>query len=183
MLYFNYLEVMIVAQNLKYFVYGTICTLLLIFMGAHISEIDFAIRNNRVNTGELIETSENLLVMPDTVVIEALPTFRTLNGINVPFRGKTSFQQVIVGRYAKNIIIPHFKATGENAHKSVIEITWEDGTIDLIPAGTIERHFPQERRAKKIVIHGYSVHERRVFHDSTKPGVLDWEILYIPAEE
>jgi hypothetical protein len=123
-----------------------------------------------------------LAISSDTVLITALPSYRTLNGINVAFRGKKRYLQKFVGRYAQNITIVSFRATGEHAYKSTILITWEDDSTEIVSAGVTNIRFSAEKRAKEIVVQGYSVHERKVFRDSIRDGVLNWEILYEPVE-
>lgn len=122
-------------------------------------------------------------VPPGTVLIKPLEPLRILAGTDVPFRGKKEFPQVIAGKYACYLIVDNFQATGENANKSVIKITWEDGTTDVVPAGTVDRHFNPEKRAAQIVISGYSMHERKVFPDTSQPGTLTWRVLYEPVVE
>jgi hypothetical protein len=117
-----------------------------------------------------------------TVKIETLPTFTTLNGINVAFTGREEYPQPISGKFASNITVVSFRATGENAYKSVICILWEDGSLEIIPAGTSNLRLNPEKRAKQIIVKGYSVHERKVFRDSGRAGTLNWEIHYQPIK-
>lgn len=122
-------------------------------------------------------------VPPGTVLIKPLEPLHVLADTNRPFRGKKEFPLVIAGKYARYLIVANFQATGENAGKSVMEITWEDGTKDTVPAGTADRHFSPEKRAVKIVIFGYSMHERTIFPDTSQPGTLTWRVLYEPVAE
>lgn len=160
----------------KYFLIGVLCTLLAV-------AAMFKVLNLGAPNSFSTPSPTTLAISPDTVVIDRLPSYRTLSGINIAFKGKEKFPQTISTRLAKNLLITSFRATGENAHKSSIRITWDDGTFETVPAGISNRQFPAEKRAKEIVVFGYSVHERQVFHDSSKPGVLNWEIFYEPVEE
>lgn len=128
------------------------------------------------------DKQEPLVISPDTVLITPLPSYRTLNGVNVSFRGRKRYVQNMSGRYARNINIVSFCAAGENANKSAVIITWEDGSVETVSTGTTNFRFPAEKRAKEIAIQGYSMHERKVFQDSFRDGVLNWEILYEPVE-
>lgn len=124
----------------------------------------------------------DLANLEHAVSINSLPSYRALNGINVSFIGEKKYPQPIAGRYAKSIIINNFRAAGEHAHKSAILITWENDSVEAIPAGATGLQLPPDKRAKDITIQGYSMHERRIFHDSARKGVLNWEILYEPVE-
>lgn len=154
-------------ERLKPFVYGVAVTLAIVagvyFLGAG---------------GNLPPT----IVPPGTVTIQSLPPLLTLAGSGVPFEGKIEIPQPLAGQFARELVIVSFQATGENAHKSTVKIIWEDGSVDLIPAGISERKFAPERRAKQISIIGYCFHERRVFHDLPRKGILSWEIRYAPVE-
>jgi len=118
----------------------------------------------------------------NAVVIKPLPTLRMVSGHEVPFTGKVSLKQAIDGKFAKNVTIVNFAATGVNAEKSAIKILWENGEIDRIPPGTQNKQFAPERRAVEIAIEGYSVKERKIFRDSARPGTLTWEIRYQPVD-
>jgi hypothetical protein len=99
----------------------------------------------------------------------------------VPFSGKVTLPQAIAGRFAKNLTIVNFSAAGDRAEKSAIKIVWENGEVERITPGTQNKQFAPERRAVEITIEGYSVHERRIFKDSARPGTLTWEIRYEPV--
>lgn len=167
-------------QYFKPFLLGVLCTIAAVAMILWPLGYDAPSKQADDIRGE--EKQAALAISEDTVSITSLPSFRSLNGINVPFRGKKRFVQGIAGRYAQNITIAGFRASGENAYKSAIIITWEDGSIELVPAGTANVRFPPEKRAKEIIVQGYSVHERKVFRDSARDGVLNWEIIYEPVE-
>ncbi|MBP2656874.1 MAG: hypothetical protein H6Q73_4443 [Firmicutes bacterium] len=119
-----------------------------------------------------------LQVPPGTVKINALLPLRNLSGTDVAFTGKVELPQKIVGQYAEEIEIVNFQAKGENAKKSAIKIVWDDGEIDMVPPGTASYRFLPQRRAKQIILIGYSMHERQIFRDSSRPGTLTWEIRY-----
>jgi len=122
-------------------------------------------------------------VRPDAVTITPLPTLRLIRGNEVPFEGKVELKQTIAGRFAQNVTIVSFQATGEQANKSILKIVWENGEEDKLAPGTLNRVFPPDKRAVDISINGYSVHERRLFKDSNRSGTLTWEIRYEPAEQ
>ncbi len=122
------------------------------------------------------------IVPPGAVTIKTLPPLLTLRGDAVPFQGKTELVQKLAGRAAAEIVVVAFAAGGENAHKSAIRITWEDGAVETIPPGARNLIFAPQRRAKSIAVLGYSFHERRVFKDIPKKGTLTWEIRYAPVE-
>jgi hypothetical protein len=117
----------------------------------------------------------------DTVIIKPLPSLRRISGYQVPFSGKVTLPQAIAGRFAKNLTIVNFAAVGDRAEKSAIKIVWENGEVERITPGTQNKQFAPERRAVEITIEGYSVHERRLFKDSARPGTLTWEIRYEPV--
>lgn len=122
------------------------------------------------------------VVPPGAVAIKVLPPLLTLRGDAVPFRGRTEITPKLAGSMATEIVLVSFSADGENAHKSAVRITWEDGAVQTIPAGAKNLVFPAQRRAKKIAILGYSFHELRVFKDVPQRGTLSWEIRYAPVE-
>jgi hypothetical protein len=115
----------------------------------------------------------------DAVTITPL---RVMRGTEVPFEGKVELRQAIAGNFAKKIIVDNFQATGEHADRSMLKIVWENGEVETIYPGTKDRVFPPEKRATQITISGYSVHERRIFKDSSRKGNLTWEIHYEPME-
>jgi len=123
-----------------------------------------------------------LQVPPGTVKINQLLPLRNLSGTDVAFTGKVELPQKIVGQFAEEIEIVNFQAKGENAKKSAIKIVWDDGEIDMVPPGTTSYRFLPQRRAKQIILIGYSVHERQIFRDSSRPGALTWEIRYASKE-
>lgn len=118
----------------------------------------------------------------DAVTITPLPPLLVLRGDNVSFEGKAEFKQVLAGRFAKDISIVNFQATGEHAEKSSIKIVWDNGEIETVPPGTMDKKFSSERRAASISVIGYSMHERRLFKDSGRKGTLTWEIRYEPVQ-
>jgi hypothetical protein len=163
------------TRHIQSFLLGVVCTIFLLVGGFFVWDTYFD------GPGQPpIYTNS---IPPGTVIIEPLPTYRTLNGINVSFKGEADFQQVIAGRYAQDIRIISFRATGENAEKSSIIIEWEDGTTEIVHAGVSGQNLGAEKRAKQIIVKGYSMHERKVFRDSAKSGTLNWEIHYQPIEK
>lgn len=122
------------------------------------------------------------VLSPGSVTIKILPPLLTLRGQDVPFRGRAEFPQDLGGKLAGEIIVVSFGASGENAHKSVIKIAWEDGSVESIPAGAANLTLSPQRRARKISVQGYCFHEQRVFKDVAKKGALSWEIRYAAAE-
>jgi hypothetical protein len=163
------------TNHIRSFLWGVVCAVFLLVGGFFAWDTYF----DGPGQSPILTTNS---IPPGTVIIEPLPTYRTFNGINVSFKGKADFQQVIAGRYAQDIRIISFRATGENAEKSSISIVWEDGTTEIVPAGVSERNLGAKKRAKQIIIRGYSMHERKVFQDSAKSGTLNWEIHYQPIE-
>lgn len=120
--------------------------------------------------------------LSNKVTITPLPSLRIIRGTEVPFKGKIELRQAIAGRAAKDISIVNFQATGEHADKSLIKIVWDNGEIEKISPGTNNKRFSSEKRAVEIVVIGYSMHERRVFKDSSRDGTLNWEIRYEPVD-
>ncbi|CUH96512.1 putative membrane protein [Propionispora sp. 2/2-37] len=120
--------------------------------------------------------------IPNAVTVIPLPSLRILSGNHVAFEGTAAFTQSLNGRFAKNLSIIAFEADGEHADKSMIKIVWENGETDMIPPGSKNKTFAPERRAISITVVGYSMHERRIFKDSSRPGTLTWEIHYEPVE-
>ncbi|WP_371363607.1 hypothetical protein SRRS_44850 [Sporomusa rhizae] len=116
------------------------------------------------------------------VTITPLPSLRIVRGTEVPFKGKIELRQAIAGRAAKDIAIVNFQATGEHADKSVIKIVWDNGEVEKVVPGTNNKRFAPEKRAVEIVVTGYSMHERRLFKDSSRDGMLTWEIRYEPVD-
>lgn len=166
-------------QYLKPFLLGALCTIGAVIIIGWTLGYEMP---NRADGIEIEGQQATLAIPGDTVSITSLPSYRTLNGINVAFRGQKRYVQNIAGRYAQHITITSFRASGENAYKSAIIITWEDGSLEVVPAGTANMRFPSAKKAKEIVVQGYSVHERKVFRDSGRDGVLNWEIIYEPVE-
>lgn len=115
------------------------------------------------------------------VTITPLPALRIVRGTEVPFEGKIELRQAIAGQAAQDIAIVNFQATGEHADKSVIMIVWENGEVEKIYPGTKNKKFSPERRAVKISVMGYSMHERPIFRDASRKGTLTWEIRYEPV--
>ncbi|MDD4601042.1 hypothetical protein SDC9_05904 [bioreactor metagenome] len=118
----------------------------------------------------------------DAVIIKHLPPLLIMRGTNVPFEGKVELPQAIAGRFAQDIVITNFQATGDNAEKSIIKIVWENGEVENVYPATKDKHFSADKRALEISIVGYSMHERRIFKDSSRKGTLTWEIRYEPVE-
>lgn len=131
-------------------------------------------RNLPGPSGTMEETGDKITITP-------LPTLRIIRGMEVPFTGKAELRQAIAGRAARNLAIVNFQATGEHAEKSFIKIVWENGEVDTVYPGQAKQ-FAEDRRAVEIVIQGYSMHERRIFRDSSRQGTLTWEIRYEPVE-
>lgn len=119
----------------------------------------------------------------DAVTITPLPTLRIIRGDKVAFEGQTELKQTIGGIFAQELTIVNFQATGENSDKSYIKIVWENGEIEKLYPGTTNKKFAADRRAAEITVAGYSVHERRLFKNSNRPGTLTWEIRYDPVEK
>lgn len=127
------------------------------------------------------EKSFDSTLNSQAVTIKTLPSLLIMHGTDVAFEGKVELLQPIGGRFAQDIIITNFQATGENAKKSFIKIVWENGEVEKIYPGTKDKQF-LGKRAVEISIVGYSVHERRIFKDSDRKGTLTWEIRYQPIE-
>ncbi len=121
-------------------------------------------------------------VPTDRVTITPLPSLRIIHGIEVPFEGRVELRQTIAGRAARDVSVVSFQATGENAGKSEIRIVWENGEIETIHPGVQNTRFSPDKRAVEIIVIGYSMHERRIFKDSSRKGTLTWEIRYEPVE-
>ncbi|HMM22249.1 MAG TPA: hypothetical protein PKA10_16130 [Selenomonadales bacterium] len=137
---------------------------------------------NSADSGKAAAPAEQAAVPSDAVTIKTLPPLYTLSGVEVPFEGRAELPLKITGRLAKELHIVGFQATGENAQKSAIRITWEDGGQELIPPGVTNLKLAPDRTAKQISVIGYSMHERRVFKDSSRTGTLSWEIQYSPVD-
>lgn len=129
------------------------------------------------------ETSTiNTEELANKVTITPLPTLRIIRGNQVPFEGKTELRQVFAGRAGRDITIVNFQATGEHADKSAIKIVWENGEVEKIAPGTTNKSFSPDRRAVEVVVIGYSMHEQRIFRDTSRKGTLTWEIRYEPVD-
>ncbi len=138
-------------------------------------------------SGEMAGTADagiasDTTIPSDAVTIIPLPSLQVIRGNEVPFEGKKEFRQAIAGRFAQNIVIANFQATGEHAEKSVIRIVWENGEVENIPPGTRNKKFSAGKRAVAISVLGYSMHERRIFRDSSSKGMLTWEIRCEPVD-
>lgn len=120
--------------------------------------------------------------IPNPVTVIPLPALRILSGNQVAFEGTAAFTQSLNGRFGKNLSVIAFDANGEHADKSMIKIVWENGETDIVAPGTRNKVFAPERRAVSITVVGYSMHERRIFKNSSRPGTLTWEIHYEPVE-
>lgn len=129
-----------------------------------------------------VETTPSQVATPKIMTVTPLPTLRILYGQSVPFEGSAAFPQAIADRFAQNLHIVSFQATGEHAEKSLIKIVWENGQTDTVSPGTVNLVFPPGRRAVEITVTGYSMHERKLFKDSRRPGTLSWEIQYEAGE-
>lgn len=134
---------------------------------------------NQLNPGNNIINAEELA---DKVTITPLPMLRIIRGNEVPFEGKVELRQVFAGRAAREITIVNFQATGEHADKSAIKIVWENGEVEKIAPGAKSKSFSPDRRAVEIVVMGYSMHEQRIFRDTSRKGTLTWEIRYEPID-
>lgn len=128
------------------------------------------------------ETPPPQVTAQNIMTVTPLPTLRVLYGQSVPFEGSAAFPQTIAGRFAQNLRIVNFQATGEHAEKSLIKIVWENGQTDTVSPGTVNQTFPPGRRAVEITVTGYSIHERKIFKNSRRPGTLSWEIQYEAGE-
>lgn len=129
-----------------------------------------------------VETAPAQVTAPNIMTVTPLPPLRVLFGQSVPFEGSAVFPQAIAGHFAQNLRIVSFQATGEHAEKSLIKIVWENGQTDTVSPGTANQVFPPSRRAVEITVTGYSMHERKLFKDSRRPGTLSWEIQYEAGE-
>lgn len=123
----------------------------------------------------------NISDFSNNVTITPLPSLRIIRGTEVPFEGKVQLRQALAGQAAQDITIVNFQATGEHADKSVITIVWENGEVEKVYPGTQNKKYSQDRRAVEILVTGYSMHERRIFKDSSRKGTLTWEIRYEPV--
>lgn len=158
----------------KHFAIGAISMLILLIGGYLLFS----------ETGKSLTTPPPVIptIPSDTVIIKPLPPLLILRGTDVAFEGKVEFRQAIAGRFAQNIVVHNFKATGDNAEKSMIKIVWENGQVEKIYPGTQDKRILSNQRAVEISILGYSMHERRFFKDSNRKGTLTWEIRYEPVE-
>lgn len=164
------------VKSWKSFALGAMSMLMVIVAGYMVFsgvEKNYTAPENRV---ENPESPANI------ITITPLPSLRIIRGSEVPFEGNIELRQAIAGKFAQNVAIVNFQAAGENAEKSVIRIVWENGEIEKIYPGTQDKKFAPERRASAISILGYSMHERRIFGNSSRKGTLTWEIRYEPVE-
>lgn len=166
------------TKHWKPFVIGA-TTMLVLFAGFYMF---FMASQDKLIHQQPSPTS-NAAVQPDAVTITPLPTLRLIRGNEVPFEGKVELKQAIAGRFAQNVTVVSFQATGEHADKSVLKIIWENGEEDKLSPGTQNKTFSPDKRAVEISVSGYSVHERRLFKDSNRSGTLTWEIRYEPVEQ
>lgn len=166
------------TKHWKPFVTGAIAMLVLL---AGFYMFFMASQKNPINQSAAPQITDTA-TLPDSVTITPLPTLRLIRGNEVPFEGKVELRQAIAGRFAQNVAVVNFQATGEHADKSVLKIVWENGEVDKILPGTQNKVFSPDKRAVEISISGYSVHERRLFKDSSRSGTLTWEIRYEPVE-
>ncbi|MBP2634382.1 MAG: hypothetical protein H6Q72_289 [Firmicutes bacterium] len=120
--------------------------------------------------------------LANKVTITPLPTLRIIRGNQVPFEGKVELRQVFAGRAGRDITIVNFQAAGEHADKSLIKIVWENGEVEKLAPGTVNKTFSPDRRAVEIAVIGYSMHERPIFRDASRKGTLTWEIRYEPID-
>lgn len=174
-------------QSWKPFILGVVCALLLgaaILFGidhrALVAKLD-APQSNSGSPGAPAKSTYPP-IPSDAVKIQPLPPLLVLTD-TVKFEGKKELPQRIAGNFAKNITVVNFTASGENANKSAVKIVWLDGTVDIIPPGTSNLQLPSGKFAKQIIVIGYSMHERKVFKNSARPGILEWEIRYEAASE
>ncbi len=163
------------VKTWKFFALGALSMLVLMIAGYLIFT---AIDKNLPDASGQTEGMGN----SNTVTITPLPSLRIIRGTEVSFEGKTELRQAIAGRAARNLTVVSFQATGEHADKSFIKIVWENGETDKVYPDTPEKKFAEDRRAVEISITGYSMHERRILRDSSRPGTLTWEIRYEPVE-
>lgn len=157
-------------QNWKPFMLGVVCAILI---GAIIL---FGIEHRALlpPQPDNLQQQDSMYppVSPDAVKIQPL-----LAGA-MKFEGKKEFPQRISGNYARNITIVNFKASGENAHKSYIKIIWMDGSVEVISPGTANLQLTPGKNAQQIIVSGYAMHERKIFKDSPRAGILEWEVTY-----
>ncbi|MGI6093038.1 MAG: hypothetical protein GX348_02660 [Veillonellaceae bacterium] len=164
------------SKQWKHFMIGALTMLILLVSGFLLFS-----ETGKISTRSP-SNSLNPTIPSDTVIIKPLPPLLILRGTDVAFEGKAEFKQAIAGRFAQNIVITNFQATGNNAEKSMIKIVWENGQIEKIYPGTTDKRILSNQRAVDISILGYSMHERRIFKDSSRKGTLTWEIRYEPVE-
>lgn len=164
------------TKQLRHFAIGALSMLILLVAGYLLfSETD-------KNLTTQPNKSVNPTIPSDAVIIKPLPPLLILRGSDVAFEGKVEFRQAIAGRFVQNIVITNFEASGDNADKSMIKIVWENGQVEKIYPGTKDKRILSNQRAVEISILGYSMHERRIFKDSSRKGTLTWEIRYEPVE-
>lgn len=163
------------VKSWQSFVLGAVfmlLTVLAVNMVFPITEKQISPETARINTEELA----------NRVTITPLPTLRIIRGNQVPFEGKVELRQAFAGRAGRDITIVNFQAAGEHADKSLIKIVWENGEVEKLPPGTVNKTFSPDRRAVEISVIGYSMHERPIFRDSSRKGTLTWEIRYEPID-
>ena len=164
------------AKQWKHFIIGALSMLILLASGY------LLFSNNGIKLNQPPTKPVNPTIPSDAVIIKSLPPLIILRGTDVAFEGKAEFKQTISGRFAQNIVITNFQATGSNADKSMIKIVWENGQIEKIYPGTKDKRILSNQRAVEISILGYSVYERKFFKDSSRKGSLTWEIRYEPVD-
>lgn len=160
---------------MKNFLIGAISMLIFVIC----SYMIFTGTDKSINTPS--DNTKNTVIPSDTVVITPLPPLLIIRGTDVAFEGKVELRQAIAGRFAKSIVITDFQATGEHSEKSVIKIVWENGEVEKVYPGTKDKRFLSDKKAVEISIAGYSMHERPIFKDSSRKGILNWEIRYEPV--
>ena len=163
------------VKSWQSFVLGAISMLLVVLA----VNMVFPVTEKQVSPEPGIINTENLA---NKVTITPLPSLRIIRGNQVPFEGKVELRQVFAGRAGRDITIVNFRATGEHADKSLIKIVWENGEVEKIAPGTVNKSFSPDRRAVEIVVIGYSMYEHPIFRDTKRKGTLTWEIRYEPID-
>ncbi|TWH46879.1 hypothetical protein [Sporomusa sp. KB1] len=163
------------VQSWKSFAIGALAMLVIIIVGYML--FTGTEKRTAIPEKNVVDTED----FSNKVTITPLPSLRIVRGTEVPFEGKIELQQAIAGQAAQDVAIVNFQATGEHADKSVIMIVWENGEVEKVYPGTKNKKFSPDRRAVKILVIGYSMHERNIFRDASRKGMLTWEIHYEPV--
>lgn len=162
------------------FMLGAVFSILIFFFASADGEF-LGINASKENLDSNISSTQQIKQAKESVTIMPLPHHLALSGVNVEFKGKQDIPLKLEGAYGRSLRIVSFQATGENAHKSRMKIVWKDGATEVIAPGVVDVRFAEDRLVKSIIISGYSMRERKIFKDSSRPGVLNWEIRYEPV--